>query len=129
VKLQAGHIHALVVGSSAMVDIFFLRRLYRLESFDTLFDDNPEPSAARAISNKLGMARKRICAPAVCVATKTRCNAQVRKRHHLKKNVPTYSFAYLRTCLRAKKITALASYKRLHTELQNLGKLPGYLPE
>ena len=64
VKLQAGHIHVLVVGSSAMVDVFFFRRLYRLESFDTLFDDNPEPSAARATSNKceVGMARKRVSA-------------------------------------------------------------------
>ncbi len=43
---------------------FFFRRLYRLESFDTLFDDNPEPSAARATSNKceVGMARKRVSA-------------------------------------------------------------------
>ncbi len=48
-----------------------------------------------------------ICAPAVCVATKTWCKPQIHKRHHLKKNVPMCSSAYLRICLRAKEITAL----------------------
>ena len=63
-KLQAGHIHALVVGSSAMVDIFFFRQLYRLESFNTFFDDNLEPLTARATSNKckVGMAHKCVSA-------------------------------------------------------------------
>ena len=101
-KLQAGHIHASVAGSSAMVDIFFFRRIYRLESFDTFFDDNLEPSTARATSNKceVGMAHK--CKSAHLQPAwqqKTRCNARVRKRHHLKKLVPTCSFAYLRICL------------------------------
>ena len=48
-----------------------------------------------------------IWAPAVCVATKTWSNSQVHKRHHLKRIVLTCSFAYLRICLLAKKITAL----------------------
>ena len=58
-KPQAGHTHASVVGSSAMMDIFFFRRLYRLESFDT-----SEPSIAKATSNKceVGMARKCVSA-------------------------------------------------------------------
>ncbi len=49
----------------------------------------------------------RICAPAVCVATKTWKNTLTHKRHHPKTNVPLCSFVYLCICLRAKEITAL----------------------
>jgi hypothetical protein len=47
-----------------MVDIFFFRRLYYLESFGTFVDDNSELSTARATSNKceVGMAQKRVSA-------------------------------------------------------------------
>ena len=59
------HTHASGVGSSAMVDIVFFRRLYCQESFDTFVDDNSEPSTARVTSDKceeVGMARKRVSA-------------------------------------------------------------------
>ena len=46
------------------MDIFFFRRLYRLESFDTFFEDYSEPSIAKATSKKceVGMARKCVSA-------------------------------------------------------------------